>query len=513
MTKILQSLGVAAMLTIASQANAQLPDNGVYPGGLMLTEFGGGPTHDIDAILDSGKPVIIDMFAVWCGPCWNYHQAGTLEDVYNNIGDGGTGQVAIFAVEADGSTPESSMDGGGNSIGDWIAGTAYPMSNNNSIASMMNLAYYPTLLLICPDRTVTEVGQTTEAGWVAAVNNCGTAATSTNDPRMLANNSVSNVDLCGAATATTPIKVVVQNYSTAAINGSYTIEATIGATVVATTTTTLNLQPYAATEVNVGNASLSLGVNNVVVTITTNNDDLTNDDISVPVTVQQAVDLGIGDIMVKATFDGYGSEFGYGLATGTVANTDLTSAYSQFNGGTYPGQFAFKPFGTYTNGTSNMSAPYTGLAAGCYHLYVFDSYGDGLSVGSNGALSLSSPNSSIVQNYSENYGDGTWKTFEITEAGTGGFAGIEAATAVEFAKVFPNPAVDMTNLQFNLNQASNVTVEMYNAMGQIVYSNTLGEVNGFQNVEISTSDLESGVYLLNVNVDGNVITKTVSVAK
>ena len=88
-----------------------------------------------------------------------------------------------------------------------------------------------------------------------------------------------------------------------------------------------------------------------------------------------------------------------------------------------------------------------------------------------------------------------------------------ADNVIQGFKVFPNPAVEMTNLQFNLNEASNVTVEMYNAMGQIVFTDLMGEVNGFQSVEISTSDLEAGIYMINVNVNGNVITKRVSVAK
>src|SRR5687768_2900372 len=114
MKKTLQSLGFVAALTIGGHANAQLPDYGIYPGGLVLTDFTGG-THDIDAILDAGTPVIIDMFAVWCGPCWSYHNDGILEDVYNSIGDGGSGDVKIFAVEADASTPQADMDGGGSS--------------------------------------------------------------------------------------------------------------------------------------------------------------------------------------------------------------------------------------------------------------------------------------------------------------------------------------------------------------------------------------------------------------
>lgn len=510
MKKILQSLGVAALMTFAGSANAQLPDYGVYPGGLMLTDYPGGNTYDIDAILDAGTPVIIDMFAVWCGPCWNYHQAGTLEDVYNNIGDGGTGAVKIFAVEADGSTAESTMAGGGNSIGDWITGTDYPMCNDNGIASMMNLAYYPTLLLICPDRTVTEVGQVSAAGWVSAVNACGSAASNTNDPRIIDNTSASSITLCGGGTATTDIKVAVQNFSTSAISGTYTIEATDGATVVATTNATLNLQPYAATEVNVGSAALSLGMNNLTVTITTSNDDLTNDDISVPINVTAAVDAGAGDLDLEVKLDNYPAEVGVAVASGNPYLTDASAAYSAANGGSYTGLIDFVSIGSWSGNGSTKHVYLPGLATGCYHFLMFDDYGDGLLSGA--TLKLISDDGT-TNSFATNYGSMGTFSFEVTEAGDGGFTGVEEATAVTSIELFPNPAVDMTNLQLNLNEASTVSIEMYNTLGQIVYTNNLGEVNGFQNVEVATADLDGGMYLINININGNIVTKRVSVAK
>lgn len=513
MKKVLQSIGVAAAIFAGMNASAQTPSYGVYPGGLTITDYPGGTTHDIDAILDSGKPVILDLFAVWCGPCWDYHQAGTLEDVYNSIGDGGTGEVFIIAVDADPSTPEATLSGGGNSLGDWVTGTAYPMANDDNVAGIMNLAYYPTLLLICPDRTVTEVGQASAAQWEAAVQGCGGLATNANDPRILTNESASNVTLCGGGSASAEIIVSVQNYSNAAINGNYDIEATLGGNVVASTTATLNLAPYEATAVSVGTAALALGNNNVTVTITTANDDTGNDAIAAPVMVEAATDLGIGDIVLDVVLDGYGSEVGYGLASGTVQETDPFAAYPDFSGGSYPGQIDFQAIGTWADGDAGFTEYYPSLTAGCYHLYMFDNYGDGLTYPSNGTVTLSSPNSSASTNMDVDYGSGGWTTFEVTTDGTGGFAGIEETNEVEFATVFPNPAVDMTNVQFNLTEAANVTVEVFNVYGQIVFSDNMGEVNGLQNVEVSTADLESGMYIVNINVNGNVLSKRVSVVK
>ena len=90
---------------------------------------------------------------------------------------------------------------------------------------------------------------------------------------------------------------------------------------------------------------------------------------------------------------------------------------------------------------------------------------------------------------------------------------VDDSELVDYLSIYPNPAVDMTNVQLNLTDNANVTITMINALGQVVYTNNLGEVNGSQNVEINTSDLEDGIYLVNIQVGDDVITKRISVIK
>lgn len=527
MKKVLQLLGVSAALIASTDANAQIPDNGVIPAGLEFVSYqpvaGYTGNHiydmgtwDVDSILDSGSSIILDLFGTWCPPCWTYHEGHELNNVYDAMGWGGTGDVAIFAIDA--STSANNFEfitNANNGQGDWINDTKYPMVDNSSMGSVFNVTGFPTMVAICPDRTVTEITRTspTATNYSTVLGACGTTATSANDPRILSHNTTTAITVCGGAAPSTEIKVVVQNFSTASINGTYNIEASIGGSVVASTSANLNLAAYDATEVNLGVANLSVGTNNVDVSITTANDDLANDDISISIVVEEAADLGIGDIILDIEFDGYGSEVGYGLASGTVQETDPFAAYPDFSGGSYPGQIDFYSIGEWADGDAGFSKAYPGLTAGCYHLYMFDNYGDGLTFPSNGAVTLSSPNSSLTSSMDVAYGSGSWTTFEVSTDGTGGFAGIEEAEEVEFAKVFPNPAVDMTNVQFNLTEAANVTVEVFNVYGQIVFSDNMGEVNGMQNVEVSTANLESGMYIVNINVNGNILSKRVSVVK
>jgi hypothetical protein len=48
---------------------------------------------------------------------------------------------------------------------------------------------------------------------------------------------------------------------------------------------------------------------------------------------------------------------------------------------------------------------------------------------------------------------------------------------------------------------------------QVVFTTTLGNVNGTQNVTIDTQSLTSGVYMVNLSVDGAVSTQKLVVRK
>ena len=136
----------------------QLPANSIAPD-FTVTDIN-GETHNLYSYLDEGKVVILDLFAVWCGPCWNYHQAHILEDLYQEKGPDGTNEVVVLAIESDGSTAVECITGGcASTIGDWTVGVSYPAIDSRAVADAYDLAYYPTIYAIYPNRIVNEVGQ------------------------------------------------------------------------------------------------------------------------------------------------------------------------------------------------------------------------------------------------------------------------------------------------------------------------------------------------------------------
>lgn len=80
--------------------------------------------------------------------------------------------------------------------------------------------------------------------------------------------------------------------------------------------------------------------------------------------------------------------------------------------------------------------------------------------------------------------------------------------------VYPNPASDQAELSFNLENASNVNIQMFNNLGQKVKTVLNDNVQaGINAVNIVTSDLINGSYYLRVTINGQTVTKTLNVIR
>lgn len=79
---------------------------------------------------------------------------------------------------------------------------------------------------------------------------------------------------------------------------------------------------------------------------------------------------------------------------------------------------------------------------------------------------------------------------------------------------YPNPAKEFTTIRYNIMDASNVTVEVYNLMGQPVLQPVVEKVSGGNHeIKISTKDLPAGNYFYTVKTEQTQLTEKFAVIK
>lgn len=170
---------------------AQLPANAIAPN-FTVSDLNGN-THSLYDYLNQGKTVYIDFSASYCPTCWGYHNTHALKNLYEQHGPNGTlsQDVMVLFVEIYGPSTDDNVRGiGGNTQGDWTAGTPYPISNPagqalTDIKSLFAVNYYPMIYAICPDKTTTLIGTLSSENLYAHVATCAT--TTAIEPTLSAN--------------------------------------------------------------------------------------------------------------------------------------------------------------------------------------------------------------------------------------------------------------------------------------------------------------------------------------
>ena len=110
-----------------------------------------GNSISSEAILASGKCIVIDYSATWCSWCWVMHENGTLDAIHHQLGD----QIYVIWADVDPSTTVSQIRGQGSTQGDWTNGGTipYPIINDDATEALVGSDYvtgYPTVVLVVP---------------------------------------------------------------------------------------------------------------------------------------------------------------------------------------------------------------------------------------------------------------------------------------------------------------------------------------------------------------------------
>ena len=108
----------------------------------------------------------------------------------------------------------------------------------------------------------------------------------------------------------------------------------------------------------------------------------------------------------------------------------------------------------------------------------------------------------------------TKEVYQATYAGPG-YSPLsleENAESVTSATVYPNPTTNNAAIAFHSTEVQDVTIEVYNALGQQVYSQALSNIEIGRIIhEFSTSELVSGIYTVSVRSNKGTIEKKLSV--
>jgi thiol-disulfide isomerase/thioredoxin len=477
-----------ACLLIGTATFAQLPNGSIAPD-FTATDID-GVEHNLYDLLDEGKKVIIDFSATWCGPCWNYHTNGVFEELYETYGPDGTDELRIFWIEADDTTTEADLNGTGTATqGDWVTGTSFPIiDDGGSIFDDYAGAYYPTIYTVCPNRIVTESGQVDVAGHAAIfqANDCA-AASLPNDPALLSYTGGT------AACPGEPVNLSVEMMNLGVSNLQYcTIAVMEGGTELLSYDWSGNLDTYGIVNVDLGSASFDASTDFTIEITSGDDNDVNNSSTGA---VELATE-GTSLIKVEIMTDNWPAEISWNISDdgGNVIESVEEGEVSGAEGDVIVWW---------------VSVPETG----CYTFTMNDAYGDGLAGEQWGSIA----GSCTVKTYNDDLTfistifdyDGSYD-FESVAAGmsvTSVNVSIEEQSLNQVTRVFPNPFVGQTNLQFSTIQSGAASIVVYNLVGEQLINDNLGTLAaGEYNHVIDFNGVSAGVYLIHLTAGGETTT-------
>lgn len=91
-------------------------------------------------------------------------------------------------------------------------------------------------------------------------------------------------------------------------------------------------------------------------------------------------------------------------------------------------------------------------------------------------------------------------------------APIQGGNSIDRVQLYPNPSTDIVHVTITLQQQQNVHLQLYNLLGQTVWSTDLGKLTRIETT-VPVQQLANGIYMLQVSAGNTIEERKIVVAK
>lgn len=468
-----------------------------------------GTEHNLYSYLEDGKTVILN-FAITSSPSsWTFHQTGAMNTAYNSYGPNGSDEMVFLFLEIDDSSTLTDLQGtGSNTQGDWLTGYAPPVIDDAAdTANAYGVAGVPHIIAVCSDRSITDLFTAvypTATTMYDAHNNCPMATTALDVA--LISHDISQTAVCDTL-AFTP-KMTIQNNGTDAITTAV-FRLEYGTTLIQDLPWSGSLATFSLTDVEFDPVALTTAdtLRMSVIQINGSTDtNTTNNQLAQGITT--ALTSTTNSVTIKVVTDNFGCETYWEFRNSDIDSLIAFGGNPTVMAGGQTVSYPCDPAVGYANNTTYTDT-ITITADGCYEFYLIDDYGDGMCCQyGNGSYSIEDEAGDIL------FSGGAYDDMVIEALNLTTYTATENLIAEETFQVFPNPAQDYFNVEFDVVKSTKMEIALFNALGQQVKTiPSTTYVAGHNTLAVNTSKLPNGIYILTLQTEEGNISRKVTINK